>query len=121
MGRGRLDRQTRSSAQRSKCAFFLGGRTLQRRLGELGLTYQELLDDVRNRAARRLLANTDLGIGEVAFLLGFEEMNSFTRAFQSWESTTPVKWRERAASSHQRGAASQKRDALPESIAARRR
>jgi AraC-like DNA-binding protein len=107
----------------SKVAKQLGmsPRTLQRRLGELGSTYQQLLDDVRRRAARRLLANTDLGIGEVAFLLGFEEMNSFTRAFQSWERTTPAKWREQAAASRKRGAASQKRDALPESIAARRR
>ena len=68
-------------------------RTLQRRLGELGTTYQKLLDDVRHRSARRLLANTDLAAGEVAFLLGFEEINSFTRAFHAWEGTTPVRWR----------------------------
>jgi AraC-like DNA-binding protein len=68
-------------------------RTLQRRLGELGTSYQKLLDDVRHRSARRLLAKTDLGAGEVAFLLGFEELNSFTRAFHSWEGTTPTRWR----------------------------
>jgi len=68
-------------------------RTLQRRLGELGTSYQKLLDDVRRRSARRLLANTDLGAGEVAFLLGFEELNSFTRAFHAWEGTTPTRWR----------------------------
>jgi AraC-like DNA-binding protein len=91
----------------AKVAKLLGmsHRTLQRRLGELGTTYQDLLDDVRRRAARRLLANTDLGIGEVAFLLGFEEVNSFTRAFQSWEHTTPGKWRERAPASRKRRAA----------------
>jgi len=107
----------------AKVAKLLGmsSRSLQRRLGELAATYQDLLDDVRRRAARRLLANTDLGIGEVAFLLGFEEMNSFTRAFQSWERTTPVKWRERTASSSKRDATSQKRSALPKSVPARRR
>ncbi len=68
-------------------------RTLQRRLGEQGTTYQQLLDDVRHRSARRLLANTDLDAGEVAFLLGFEELNSFTRAFHGWEGTTPLRWR----------------------------
>jgi AraC-like DNA-binding protein len=68
-------------------------RTLQRRLLELGTSYQKLLDDVRRRSARRLLANTDLGAGEVAFLLGFEELNSFTRAFHAWEGTTPARWR----------------------------
>jgi AraC-like DNA-binding protein len=68
-------------------------RTLQRRLGELGTTYQKLLDEVRHRSARRLLANTDLGAGEVAFLLGFEELNSFTRAFHAWEGISPSRWR----------------------------
>jgi len=71
-------------------------RTLQRRLGEIGTSYQRLLDDVRRRSARRLLANTDLGAGEVAFLLGFEELNSFTRAFHAWEGTTPTRWRANA-------------------------
>jgi AraC-like DNA-binding protein len=75
----------------------MSARTMQRRLGELGTTYQDVLDDVRRRSARRLLASTDLGMGEVAFLLGFEEVNSFMRAFHAWEGTTPVKWRARAS------------------------
>ena len=72
-------------------------RTLQRRLRDAGTTYQALLDDVRRRSARRLLANTKLDAGEVAFLLGFEELNSFTRAFHVWEGTTPTRWREAEA------------------------
>jgi AraC-like DNA-binding protein len=76
----------------------MSARTLQRRLGEAGTTYQTLLDDVRRQSARLLLANTDLDAGEVAFLLGFEELNSFTRAFQAWEGTTPSRWRESAGS-----------------------
>jgi AraC-like DNA-binding protein len=74
-------------------ALGMSARTLQRRLEELGTSYQELLDDVRRRSARRLLANTDLDAGEVAFLLGFEEVNSFARAFHAWEGTTPTRWR----------------------------
>jgi AraC-like DNA-binding protein len=73
-------------------------RTMQRRLGELGTTYQEVLDDVRLRSARRLLTSTDLAMGEIAFVLGFEEVNSFMRAFHIWEGTTPAKWRERESS-----------------------
>ena len=83
----------------------MSGRTLQRRLEELGTTYQALLDDVRRRSARRLLAKTDLDAGEVAFLLGFEELNSFTRAFQGWEGMTPLRWRARhAGHENKRGA-----------------
>jgi AraC-like DNA-binding protein len=81
----------------------MSARTLQRRLEELGTSYQELLDDVRRRSARRLLANTDLDAGEVAFLLGFEEVNSFTRAFHGWEGTTPTRWRA-SQSNSERGA-----------------
>jgi AraC-like DNA-binding protein len=81
----------------SKVAKSLGMsvRTLQRRLGELGTTYQDVLDNVRHRSARRLLTSTNLGMGEVAFLLGFEEVNSFLRAFDLWEGTTPARWRAR--------------------------
>jgi AraC-like DNA-binding protein len=72
----------------------MSSRTLQRRLGELGTSYQALLDEVRRDASRRLLAGTDLDAGEIAFLLGFEELNSFSRAFYAWEGATPLRWRE---------------------------
>lgn len=71
----------------------MSGRTLQRRLGELGATYQELLDSVRRETSCRLLTQTDLDVGEVAFLVGFEELNSFSRAFHGWEGVTPNRWR----------------------------
>jgi AraC-like DNA-binding protein len=71
----------------------LSPRTLQRRLGEHGETYQQVLDGVRHRTALELLRSRDVEIAEVAFLLGFEELNSFTRAFRAWEGTTPSRWR----------------------------
>ena len=71
----------------------IGVRTLQRRLEDEGTTYQRLLDEVRQSTARHLLTATDLDTGEIAFVLGFEELNSFTRAFQGWEGTSPGRWR----------------------------
>jgi len=73
-------------------------RTLQRRLGEEHTTYQAQLDQVRRTSARRMLANTELHPVDIAFLLGFEEPNSFVRAFRAWERTTPIRWRERSVS-----------------------
>ncbi|WP_169928622.1 helix-turn-helix transcriptional regulator [Labilithrix luteola] len=70
-------------------------RTLQRHLVKEGTGYQPLLDDVRRTTAQRLLTATDLGDAEIAFLLGFAELNSFTRAFRGWEGTTPRLWRAR--------------------------
>ena len=71
----------------------IGVRTLQRRLEDEGTSYQKLLDEVRQSTARHLLAATDLDTGEIAFVLGFEELNSFMRAFQGWEGTSPGRWR----------------------------
>ncbi|RDI97400.1 AraC family transcriptional regulator [Dyella solisilvae] len=79
-------------------ALYLSPRTLQRRLGEAGTSYQQVLDQVRHHLARRLLDATDLDVGEIAFLLGFEELNSFHRAFRQWEGATPARWRQVAAS-----------------------
>jgi AraC-like DNA-binding protein len=72
----------------------LSPRTLQRRLEELGSSYQAVLDSVRHDTALRLLRASQLEIAEVAFLLGFEELNSFTRAFRGWEGVTPKRWRD---------------------------
>jgi AraC-like DNA-binding protein len=84
----------RPSVERVAHEMRMSPRTLQRRLGELGTSYQTLLDDVRRDASRRLLTSTDLDAGEIAFLLGFEELNSFSRAFHSWEGATPLRWRD---------------------------
>jgi AraC-like DNA-binding protein len=68
-------------------------RTLQRQLGIANTTFGEQLEDVRRVAARRLLQHTELPPVDIAFLLGFEEPNSFARAFRTWERTTPLRWR----------------------------
>lgn len=83
----------RPSVEKVAADLRVSTRTLQRRLGETGTSYQRLLDDVRAQAARRLLARTNLDPNEVAFVLGFEEANSFTRAFHAWEGTTPLRYR----------------------------
>ncbi|WP_430390193.1 AraC family transcriptional regulator [Dyella sp. 20L07] len=74
-------------------ALHLSPRTLQRKLGEAGTSYQQVLDQVRCHLARHLLDATDLDTGEIAFLLGFEELNSFNRAFRQWQGETPTRWR----------------------------
>jgi len=83
----------RPSVEKVARELSLSARTLQRRLGELGISYQQILDEVRHDTALQLLRAQDIEIAEVAFLLGFEELNSFTRAFRAWEGTTPQRWR----------------------------
>lgn len=90
---GRRMSGERPSVEKIAHELSVSTRTLQRKLAEASVTYQSLLDEVRHETALRLLRAPELDIAEVAFLLGFEELNSFTRAFRSWEGTTPHRWR----------------------------
>lgn len=69
-------------------------RSLQRRLSQEGTSWLEVLNSARERLARHYLKNTGLGAAEVSFLLGFEDPNSFFRAFRRWTDATPEAWRE---------------------------
>ncbi|MDI4645877.1 helix-turn-helix transcriptional regulator [Cohnella hashimotonis] len=71
----------------------LSDRTLQRRLTEEGASFKQLLTESRHEHALAFLADPSLEIKEVAFLVGFEDPNSFHRAFRAWEGTTPANWR----------------------------
>jgi AraC-like DNA-binding protein len=73
----------------------LGARTLQRRLTDAGITFQQLVEETRRELARHYLKQRAVELNETAFLLGFEDANSFFRAFQSWEGTSPTEWRTR--------------------------
>lgn len=69
-------------------------RSLQRRLSEEGTSWLDVLNAARMRLAQHYLKNTNLGAAEVSFLLGFEDPNSFFRAFRRWTGSTPEVWRE---------------------------
>jgi AraC-like DNA-binding protein len=69
-------------------------RTLQRRLQDSGWNYQRVLEDARRQLARYYLSNSVLELGEAAYLLGYEDANSFARAFRGWEGMPPRNWRE---------------------------
>jgi AraC-like DNA-binding protein len=71
-------------------------RTLQRRLTDTGVTFQQLVEETRRELARHYLKQPGVELNETAFLLGFEDANSFFRAFQAWEGTSPTEWRTRA-------------------------
>ncbi|MEI2395321.1 AraC family transcriptional regulator [Paenibacillus phytohabitans] len=71
----------------------MSGRTLQRRLTDENTTFKQLLTEARHEQAREYLADPSLDIKEVAYLLGYEDQNSFYRAFRLWEGDTPSKWR----------------------------
>lgn len=67
----------------------LSKRTLQRRVEAEGTSYQRILSETRESLARHYLAKSALPAAEISFLLGFDEPNSFYRAFRAWTGTTP--------------------------------
>lgn len=71
----------------------LGSRTLQRRLKQLGINFADLLDEVRRDLAESYMRRPELGLAEIAYLLGFAEQASFFRAFRRWHSSSPSAYR----------------------------
>ncbi len=67
----------------------MSSRTLQRRITEEGTSFRQLVSDARRELARYYLALPSLELGETACLLGYEDPNSFFRAFREWEGMTP--------------------------------
>lgn len=71
----------------------ISGRTLQRRLADQGHAFQNLVDAARRELAERLLRRSEYSLVEIAFLTGFSEQSSFTRAFKRWVGQTPRSYR----------------------------
>lgn len=67
----------------------LSQRTFARRLSTEGLTFSELLENLRSDLASRYLVEGDMGVSEVAWLLGYREVGSFSHAFRRWTGKTP--------------------------------
>lgn len=71
----------------------MSSRTLQRRLSGAGLAYQDLVADARKALSEQLLKRTDYALAEIAFLTGFSDQSTFTRAFKRWHGQTPASYR----------------------------
>lgn len=73
----------------------LSQRTLQRKLADAGTSFQQLLDQTRQELAQGYLLERDLGLADIAFLLGFQEQSAFNHAFKEWTGESPGSYRMR--------------------------
>jgi AraC-like DNA-binding protein len=73
----------------------LSSRTLQRRLQERGLVFQDILENTRRELAIRYLQDKTLSLTDIALLLGYSEQSAFNRAFKRWYSEPPKMYRKR--------------------------
>jgi AraC-like DNA-binding protein len=67
--------------------------TLRRKLQDQNTSFQVLLNDTRKSLSESYMKDTDLAIGEVAYLLGFSSPTAFQRAFKRWTEQSPGQFR----------------------------
>ena len=68
-------------------------RTLARKLNAEGVSFSDILDQLRLALAQRYLSERELPISEISWLLGYSEVSSFTHAFKRWTGKTPRQFR----------------------------
>ena len=68
-------------------------RSLQSRLSEEGVTYRQLIEDIRKDLALMYLKEKNLSIEDITYLLGFSEPSIFRKKFKKWMGVTPGSYR----------------------------
>ena len=76
-------------------ALKLSRRTLQRRLRAEKTSFQKVLQEVRRDLAVRYLRDNRLRSLDIAMLLGYSNISSFTTAFKSWYDMPPAEYRQK--------------------------
>ena len=74
-------------------ALHMSQRSFQRKLNKEGTTFKLLLNELRSELAKKYLQDSHLSLLEVAFMLGFGEYSSFSRAFKRWTGVSPSVFR----------------------------
>lgn len=75
-------------------------RTLQRKLKEEDTTFQKQLNHTRELLARHYLKNSDITSDDIAYLLGYQDLNSFVRAFNIWTGMTISEYKKKINNSY---------------------
>jgi AraC-like DNA-binding protein len=82
-----------STIEEAASRLAMSKRTLQRQLNLESSSYKEILNSTRQALAEHYLARSAISPPEISFLLGYQDSNSFLRAFKSWTGSTPGEYR----------------------------
>jgi AraC-like DNA-binding protein len=85
------------SAESVAQSLHLSLRSLQRHLADEGFRYDLLLNQCRQNLAMQHMRDPRSSLSEIAYLLGFADTSSFSRAFKRWTGQTPSQYRESLA------------------------
>jgi AraC-like DNA-binding protein len=72
----------------------LNRRTLGRHLAAEGVTFSNVLEEMRRELALQYLQDATLSASRIAWILGFQESSAFTHAFKRWTGQTPSRMRQ---------------------------
>lgn len=72
--------------------FNVSARSLQRKLKEEGINFQQLADDARKTLAINYLKERTYPVKEISYMLGYNELSAFTRTFKRWTGITPANY-----------------------------
>ncbi|MBC9933851.1 AraC family transcriptional regulator [Chitinophaga qingshengii] len=72
--------------------FNLSPRSLQRKLKEEGVKYQEVADAVRKSLALYYISSGNYPLKDISYMLGYNELSAFTRAFRRWTGSSPLQY-----------------------------
>ncbi len=64
-------------------------RTLARRLIAEEVSFSDVLESLRSDLANRYLAEPELAVSQIAWLLGYRDVGAFSHAFKRWTGKTP--------------------------------
>ena len=79
----------RSAVRAVASTLGMSTRSLQRHLRREGTSFQKVLNKTREELARHYLRHSSMTGAEISFLLGYDDPNSFFRAFRTWTGQTP--------------------------------
>lgn len=82
------------SAEKIASALHLSLRSLQRKLAAEDSSYEDLLNDTRRELAMSYARDPRYSVGEAAYLLGFSDSSSYSRAFKRWTGRSPSQFRQ---------------------------
>ncbi len=85
------------TARRVASALGMSERTFARRLQAEGMSFRQLVDDLRREMARSYLDNPDLTLAQVAYLLGYADQSAFSNSFRRWTGQSPRRFRSERA------------------------
>lgn len=70
-------------------ALCMSERTLSRKLADEGVTYAQVVDQLRRSLALQYVKERSLSLSQIAWLLGYEGSTSFNHAFRRWTGKAP--------------------------------